>query len=157
MALVLAGTASDLGVAAELLRGHLSSGAALSKFHEMVSAQGGSLDAPRPVAPAREIAAERAGYVAQIDGEQLGLAVIEMGGGRRLMTDPIDHSVGLEMLVRLGDHVDRGQPVVRLFAPRSGAERVAPMIAAAIQVGDERPASYPLVVELVGPTNTLGC
>lgn len=51
----------------------------------------------------------------QIQAEQLGYAVIAMGGGRQRAADVIDHSVGLEMLVRIGDRVTAGQPLVRLY------------------------------------------
>ena len=37
------------------------------------------------------------------------------------MGDPIDHSVGLEMLVRIGDRVQLGQPLVRIFAHDCGS------------------------------------
>ena len=65
-----------------------------------------------------------------IDTEQLGLAIIELGGGRKVMTDKIDHAVGLEMLVRIGDRVEAGQPVVGVFAPREKSSMSAAMIAA---------------------------
>ena len=42
--------------------------------------------------------------------------MIEMGGGRQLTGDSIDHSVGMEMQVRLGDEVSVGDPLVRLYA-----------------------------------------
>ena len=45
----------------------------------------------------------------------LGVAIIELGGGRKVLTDAIDHSVGLEMLAKIGDRVEQGQPLVRVF------------------------------------------
>jgi len=130
------------------------SGAALEKLHEMVVAQGGDLGAPRPVAPASEVATPRAGYVATIDTEALGRVIIELGGGRKKLGDSLDHSTGLEMLVRLGDQVDAGEPLVRVFAKRDDAKRVKHEIVAAITIGDEQPPLNQLIVERVSHDRT---
>ncbi len=108
-------------------------------------AQGGDLDAPRQVAPASEVTATTTGYVASIDGRQLGYAIIEMGGGRKSLADPIDHSVGLEMLVRIGDPVQQGEPLVRLFAPPAQAAHVSLSVRNAIVIQDRPPSPLPLV------------
>ncbi len=115
----------------------LNNGVAFDRWCRMVRAQGGDPDAVLSVAPASELTADRAGVVSAIDTEALGLAIIELGGGRRQMGDVIDHSVGLEMLVRLGDVVSVGTPLVRVFSKRpevvNGAIRSAITISA---VGD---------------------
>jgi len=109
------------------LQQKIDSGHALETFHEMVRAQGGNLEASRPLAPAREITSDRSGYVVRIDAEKLGSAIVTLGGGRRIKSDLIDHSVGLEMLVRLGDAVDTGQPLLRIFAHGDEGQRLAPV------------------------------
>ena len=75
---------------------------------------------------------DRGGYVAAIDTERLGWAVIELGGGRKIMTDAVDHSVGLEMLVRIGDHVESSGPVVSVFSRTADFEHVQEMIRGAV-------------------------
>lgn len=135
--LVLTQRESSLAEAKRRLQRAIDSGAGLEKFREMVAAQGGDLDAPRPVAPASEVADPRAGYVAAIDTEALGRVIIELGGGRKKLGDVLDLSTGLEMLVRLGERVDAGQPLVRVFARREAAARVNPEIVAAITIADE--------------------
>ncbi len=112
-----------------LLQQKLDSGEALEKLREMVAAQGGNLDAPRPLAEESTVLADRSGYVHAIDTEALGFAIIEMGGGRKVKTDAIDHSVGLELLTRLGDPIDVGTPLARLYCP--AARR--PLIAEAVR------------------------
>ena len=92
--------------------------------------------------------APRSGYVSAIDTEALGQAIIDLGGGRRQVSDSIDHSVGLEMLVRIGDRVDAGDPVVRIFANRF-AVSVKERIARAVTI-DEQPVPAPqLIIERV--------
>ncbi len=132
-----------------LLDDHIRSGRALAKFREMVAAQGGNLDRLPPMPSGAEVVASRSGYVGPIDTEALGLAIIELGGGRKVMTDKVDHGVGLEMLVRLGDRAQAGQPLVRVFGSREQYEHVRPLVEHAVTIADEPPVVGPLVVERV--------
>ncbi len=127
----------------------ISSGAGLEKFAEMVAAQGGDLNAKRPVAPAHEITSPWAGYVAKIDTERLGYVIINLGGGRKQLGDTLDLSVGIEMLVRLGDKVDAHQPLARIFASADAVAHVKRDLLAAITIGDEAPLPPPLIVERI--------
>ncbi len=124
----------------------LDNGAAYERWCRMIKGQGGNPDATLAVAPASELRADRAGIVSAIDTEALGMAIISLGGGRRKMGDPIDHSVGLEMLVRLGDVVSLGTPLVRIFSMHPAA--VTTMIREAIIIGDDGHAP-PLIVERI--------
>jgi pyrimidine-nucleoside phosphorylase len=129
---------------ARLLR-ELDSGRAMERFERMVTAQGGRLDAPRPIAPAQDLCADRAGIIESIDTESLGWVIIDLGGGRRQLTDQIDHSVGLEMLVRIGNEIASGQPLIRVFAPADKFDEVAPRLRGAIVIGDD-PTEAPLLI-----------
>src|SRR4051794_8145795 len=147
--LVLAKRESTKEAARNRLGRAIESGAGLEKFREMVAAQGGNLDAPRPVAPAQEVTSSRSGYVDSVDTEQIGRVIIELGGGRKQLGDALDLSVGLEMLVRLGDHIEEGQPLVRLFAEPDSANRVRSELLAAINIGDNRIDGPPLIIETI--------
>jgi pyrimidine-nucleoside phosphorylase len=141
--------AQNVEQAQATLSGHLSSGRAMNKCREMIQAQGGDLDAPRPRAAKSTVAAAAGGFVATIDVEQLGWAIIDMGGGRKRVGDAIDHSVGLEMLVRLGDRVERGQPLVKVFARVENREAALTQIRSAIQITKEPGAPTPLIAERI--------
>ncbi len=131
--------------ARELLRTRLDSGAAYERFERMVVAQGGQLTTPLARAPETLLRSDRAGYVSRMDVAAIGYSIIDMGGGRRVLTDKIDHSVGLEMLVRIGDRVDRNQPLARVFA-RKSAEFAVESLRSSISMTDEPPAVLGLVV-----------
>ncbi len=146
--LALAGVTTDPGAGEQAITTSLDSGAAMAKFQQMVAAQGGDLNAARPIAPATEITSAAAGVVSAVDTEQLGWAVIALGGGRKKLTDQIDHSVGLEMLVRIGDPVEAGQPLARLFAGPKGVVEATDMVRSAITIGDQATAPE-LVVERI--------
>lgn len=148
--LLQSGVCENQEAADQLLRDRIDSGAAYCKFEEMVAAQGADLQAPRSLAPQRELPAERSGYVAEIDTEQIGFGLIALGGGRRVATDTIDHGVGIEMLVRLGTKVEAGEPTMRLFT-RGGpqGDTQAASLSRAIRIDDHPPSETPLIVEQI--------
>jgi len=141
--LVSVGIDQDMEAARQRCLILLDNGAAHERWCRMVEAQGGNPIATLSAAPASELRADRAGVVSAIDTEALGLAIISLGGGRRRMGDPIDHSVGLEMRVRLGDVVSRSSPLVRIFSKHP--DIVTTMIRQAITITDHGHAP-PLIV-----------
>jgi pyrimidine-nucleoside phosphorylase len=149
--LVLTGLCGTPDEAASLVQAKIESGEALDKLGEMVAAQGGDLDVPRARAPAGDWPAPHAGYVTSIDAEMLGQILIQLRGGRRVMTDRIDPSVGLQMCVCIGDEVQSGQPLVRVFADSDAAQTVHPMLEQAISIGPSPPPANPLIIERVEP------
>ena len=124
----------------------LDNGSAFERYCRMITAQGGDPDAVLPVAPATAFVSDEDGIISAIDTEALGLAIISLGGGRRKMGDPIDHSVGLEMLIRIGDRVAKGTPLVRIFS--RSPEQVTSVIRNAIQIR-ETGSRRDLVVERI--------
>ncbi|MCI0335930.1 MAG: thymidine phosphorylase [Planctomycetes bacterium] len=147
--LVLANREKTAAAARHRLEKAISSGAGLEKFREMVAAQSGDLDAPRPVAPAHDVGSPWDGYVTSIDTERLGYAIIHLGGGRKQLNDKLDLSVGLEMLVRVGDAVEKGKPLVRVFAKPDALNEVKRDLLAAITIGDNRVEAPALIVERI--------
>lgn len=139
------------------LRAALDSGAAAERFGKMVYALGGPLQFVEdwrrylPEAPViREIPAPHSGIVSAIDGEALGLAVVDLGGGRRVESDLVNPSVGLTDVVPLGARVEQGQPLALVHAAREGqADRAAQAVVQAITLGDAAPAQPDLVLERI--------
>ena len=140
---------ADVLAAITRLKSHIDSGAGLERFRAMVAAQGGDLDAPRPIAPALDVPAECDGYVVGINAEALGLAVIEMGGGRKQLSDTLDLSTGLEMQVRIGDRVHYGEKLARVFAKPQAAELARSLVRQAITIEERHAAPIPLIVERI--------
>jgi pyrimidine-nucleoside phosphorylase len=98
----------------------IASGQAREKFREIVGLQGGdvgAVDDPARLPHARhsvEIRSAADGFVAAIQCEQLGVAGVVLGGGREKKEDKIDPAVGLEFHKRIGDRVERGEPLCTL-------------------------------------------
>ncbi len=115
--LVLGRKAREVKAARRQAEAALKSGAGLRKFRELVAAQGGDVrlvDDPKrlPKAPTVEtLRAPRTTYVAAIDAETVGVATVHLGAGRAKKGDPIDHRTGVVLHCKVGDRVERGQPI----------------------------------------------
>jgi thymidine phosphorylase len=116
----------------------------VQKTHPLETREAGTRS-PRRVMPASDVLALRSGYIQSIQSEELGWIIIELGGGRRDLHDRIDHAVGLECLVRIGDRVERGQPIMRVFAEDDAAASVQSRLAAAFMI-DDAPAASPRLI-----------
>jgi thymidine phosphorylase len=143
--LVLGRLYDDLADARRAAERALSSGAAAERFGAMVVELGGSADlveAPSrhlPAAPVlREVEPESAGVVASVDVRAVGIAIVNLGGGRAREDDVVDHSVGLTEVAALGERVEPGaRPLALLHArDEDGARRAAGAIRAAYEIGD---------------------
>ena len=150
--LLLAGLDHDATAARQRLEGVIRSGAALDRFRQLVTAQGGDasmVDHPErlPSAPVRfYLLADRDGVVTQVEPRALGRAIIELGGGRREVTDQVLPDVGLMVPVKPGHRVRRGDQLAEIHARSlEAAEAVVAQVRAAIPIGDSAPEQLPLV------------
>jgi thymidine phosphorylase len=121
--LVSAGLAKDTASARTKLSATLSSGMAAEHFNRMTAALGGPSDFLsdfrkhlKPATIVKPVFADADGVVARIKTRDLGVAVIELGGGRRVATDTINHAVGLDQLAGKGDQVDHERPLCMVHA-----------------------------------------
>jgi pyrimidine-nucleoside phosphorylase len=146
--LVLAGVQSDLAAANAAMNRAIAGGQARERFERMVCAQGGDLSQAYAKPKPRELRSARSGYLAAIDCEQLGVAVIEMGGGRKALGDAIDSGVGIEMLCQIGQMVAAGEPLAKVYS-RGAAHKLDQQILQAFSLSDSRPAIDPLIVEVI--------
>ena len=140
------------GEAEEKLKDAISSGRAMTHFAGLIAEMGGPPDMAEdwrthlPVAPVvGYVMAPTNGYITAIDGEALGLAVVGLGGGRRVETDRINPAVGLTDVIRLGAKVGQNQPMCTVHAAtEDAAQATAAAVLAAITIG-EKPDVQPLV------------
>jgi thymidine phosphorylase len=143
--LVSTNVSRSLSDARSELAKRLDDGSAYVRFEEMVQHQGGKLDDLPNLAPHFEWTASDSGFIKAIDGQKLGYAVIALGGGRKAVGQPIDPTVGLEMLCRVNDKVDRGAPLVKVFASKtSDVEAAKALLKEAFTIGTEKVPTVPL-------------
>ncbi len=118
--LLMAGEAYTLDQAQEKLRSLLTQGHAFEKFAEIVEAQGGEVHALEKLdklPKARErvpLLASRSGYVRRLHARLIGEAAHLLGAGRSRKGEPIDPAVGVELLKKVGDEVEHGEPLLYL-------------------------------------------
>ncbi len=156
--LQLAGIAATDEEGMARARDALESGKAAEVFGRMVTELGGPSDFVTryrdhlPVAPiVRPLVAERSGYVAGIATRDIGLAVVELGGGRRKASDTVDPRVGVTGLLPLGAEAGPDQPLAMIHAAdEESAARAAALLGAAFAVSDIAPAPAPVILERIG-------
>jgi thymidine phosphorylase len=120
----------------------------------MVAALGGPADFCEravhylPAAPVqRDVPSPTAGWVQSKATRDIGLAVVELGGGRRKASDRIDHRVGFSDVVSLGQRIERGQPLARVHAAHAaGAAAAVARLQECIRIGDAAPLAAPLLI-----------
>jgi thymidine phosphorylase len=133
-------------------------GSAAERFGKMIAAMGGPVQFTENYARflpeatvIREVTASQSGYVTAIDGEALGLAVVALGGGRRVENDRINPAVGYSDLVRLGAKIHKGQPLGVVHAGRADrADQAESALRSAIKIGSTVPKTPDLIVERIG-------
>ena len=156
--LLIGGLAEDADEAQMRLTAALDEGRAAEVFGRMVAALGGPADfVDRPAAHlpraaiVRPVFAATAGVVTAIDTRAIGLAVVELGGGRVRASDPIDPTVGFTDLAATGVRVDAATPLgVVHAADPAAAERAADRLRAAVMLGAGIPMPRLLVTDRYG-------
>lgn len=141
----LGGLADSDETAESMLRQALDTGRAAERFGRMVARLGGASDLVEnfekilPQAPVRvPVTAQRAGVVTEMDARALGVAVVELGGGRRRPEDSVNPAVGLTSMVRIGDRLEAGEPLCLIHSTdKDRAESVKAAVRSAVRVADE--------------------
>lgn len=133
----------------------LQDGSALAVWRAMVRAQGGDPDAPLPRAGVVEpVLAERDGFLARLEARSVGVAAWRLGAGRAKKEDPVLASAGVLCLVKPGEPVTKGQPVLELHTDDPARlERAREALRGALEVTPEAPGvalGPPLVIERIG-------
>ena len=116
--LLLTGKATTLDEGRALASAQIDSGAAAEKLREIITAQGGDaalLEAPPNASVAREVRAERGGFVAGIDAEAIGRAAMRPGGGRETKDQTIDPEAGIVLGRVVGEAVAAGDVLATLY------------------------------------------
>jgi thymidine phosphorylase len=155
--LALGGLAADAGEGRAAAEAVLADGRAAETFARMVSALGGPGDFLEHsarylghAAVVKPCTAERSGHVAGMDARQVGIAVVELGGGRRHADDAIDTSVGLSDFVDVGRHIHRGEPLCLVHAAsEADADAAIALIRRAVRIEEEAPSGTPAILERV--------
>jgi thymidine phosphorylase len=148
---------ATLDEARELAQQCLLDGSGYRKFRDVIQAQGGNpkvLDRFELLPNAtgvREIPSPRAGFVSAIDAEDIGRASSMIGAGRDRKEDVVDHAVGVILEVKVGQRIDAGGVLCRLYYTKDEkVEEAAQLIEDAFRISTHEPEERELILEVVG-------
>jgi len=142
--LSLAGVPADPAVV-------LARGAALRKWSQIVTAQGGDPSAALGRASERVVVpAARSGYVTRLDAYKIGVATWRLGAGRARKEDPVSTIAGISWHARPGDEVTAGQPLLELHVDDPARlARAQEALVGAVEISAEPVERRPLIIERI--------
>jgi pyrimidine-nucleoside phosphorylase len=143
--------------ARELAQKKLLDGSGYKKLKEVIAAQDGNpqvldrFELLPNATGAKEISSPRAGFVSAIDAEYIGQASAMIGAGRDTKDDSIDPAVGVILEVKIGQKVDAGGVLCRLYyTSEEHVEEAAQLVEDAFRISGTAPEERELILEVVG-------
>ena len=122
------------------IREHLTNGAALKKFEEMIAAQGGDLEdlyRPSQAAYVAEVKAEQSGYITELPAMEFGLFAMRLGAGRAVKSDELDYETGIVFEKKVGETVEIGEIVAKIYANEKISQELVTEFQKNVRIGSE--------------------
>lgn len=130
------------------IREHLTNGAALKKFEEMIAAQGGDLEdlyRPSQAAYVVEVRAEQSGYITELPAMEFGLFAMRLGAGRAVKSDELDYETGIVFEKKVGETVEIGEIVAKIYANEKISQELVTEFQKNVRIGSESVAVSEIV------------
>ncbi|MBX4263231.1 pyrimidine-nucleoside phosphorylase [Clostridium estertheticum] len=150
---VLAKKAKTLEEARKMLLEVIKNGKALDKFKVFIKNQGGDesvVDNPEKLPQAKykiDVPALTSGFVSNMVADEIGIAAMLLGAGRATKEDKIDLAVGLMLRKKVGDKIEKGEPILTIYSNRENVEDVKAKIYENISISDH--ATKPTLIHEV--------
>jgi thymidine phosphorylase len=132
-------------------REKLDDGSAFRVYREMITAQGGDPDATlRPATQKEVLVAGESGFVSSVDALSVGVAAWRLGAGRARKEDPVSAGAGVLCLVRVGERIERDQPLFEIYADDVEHLQLGrDTLIRAVQVSENTLDAAPLLLEKI--------
>jgi pyrimidine-nucleoside phosphorylase len=150
--LLLAGKCKNIEEGIRMSKKKLESGECFNKFVQLVEIQGGGsslIEAPMPKVT-EEIKANATGYIAHIDALKFGLASVNLGCGRKKLSDKIDYSAGIKLMKKTGDEVKKNDVLYLLLGESndkiSSAKKI---LESAVEISNKPSKSTSRIIEII--------
>ena len=156
LALKAKGEITELSEGIEKIDDVINSGLALSKLREFIIESGGNGDlvddySILPTAKNKmEVFSNKEGYVSKIKAEEVGKAAMIIGAGRATKEDEVDHAVGLKILKKVGDKIEKGEKIAEIYYnDAKNVEDSKNMILDAYVLQDEKVLEPKAILEII--------
>lgn len=143
---------TDKKKAVQALKNVIDQGEAYKKFKQVVKAQGGNVSYIENTQHFKrgsvmiKLASKKAGYIKKLDARILGIVTMKLGGGRLTKEDVIDHSVGIILNRKIGDHVQEDDILMVIYARKKVEEEIIAQLYQAIEIVEQK-VEKPVYVE----------
>ena len=161
--LASSGIVENMEEGALMIHNSLNDGSAFTKFLDMVEAQGGnrndfasdhtmlsSLGLLGDDLLSTEIYIEKKGWIKDIDAMSIALACLELGSGRKTLTDSVDHAVGAIIEAQVGDEVEIGDPLIVIYHREELPDGLSEKISSAFSVSLEQVRVESRISQIIG-------
>lgn len=133
------------------IREHLTNGAALKKFEEMIQAQGGDVEdlyRPSKAAYVVEVTATQAGYITELPAMEFGLFAMRLGAGRAVKSDDLDYETGIVFEKKVGDKVEIGEVFAKIYSNEKISQELVTEFQKNVKIGNES-AKVSEIIEVI--------
>jgi len=128
----------------------LESGAPLEIAKNVFKAQGWNGNYPDLHDQFEDWSPKQTGFIESMDNETIGWASVALGVGRKLITDPVDPSVGFYLYKKVADRLEAGEPLVRIFyTDKEKLEKAKKLLDTAFTFTDNKPDAPKLIQDVV--------
>ncbi len=155
--IILGGKADNHDAAISLAKEAIDSGLALEKFAKMITSLGGPSDfiekSDQYLPKAKVIKpcyALKSGYVTSVNCREIGILLVELGGGRKIASDNINHAVGLSDVLAIGDKVNKDRPLAMVHGDnQNDVDMAIASIRKSYQIDDNKFKQNPVIIEYI--------
>ena len=134
----------------------INNGLAAEKFEMMVAALGG----PKNILTSyekdltntsiqKDIFSIESGWIENIHTRELGLILIELGGGRKQVTDKINYGVGYDNVLNIGDEVNSSTPLLSLYSSKNIDDNLINKIKGCFIISDKKTQKLSEIFETI--------
>ena len=161
--LAASGIVEDMEDGALMIHNSLNDESAFTKFLDMVESQGGnrddfasdhsmlsSLGLLDDNLLSTEIYVEENGWIKDIDAMSIALACLELGSGRKNLTDNVDHAVGAIIEAQVGDKIEIGEPLIVIYHRNELPDGFSESISSAFSVSSEIVEVETRITQIIG-------
>ena len=154
--LKMGGITEDIEDGIKILQEKLNSGEGLEKFRELIKCQNGNPEVTEdynlfPKAKIiKDVKSIESGYVQKIETDKIGISACILGAGRLKADSPIDYSAGLILRKKIGDYVEKGDPLITIHTNKKEAiSEAESMITSSYFIGVNPPIKPPLIHKVI--------